>query len=128
MRNKPLYYPSNVIKTETVIKTTEWFDIPFFTGYQICCPEMIIRDMRWKDKYPNGAIVKQFTDRMHYDRIGTNYVKIVYEDNLYKAYISDLWDLVAYENLSNKSEIEKDMKLPSCFKRLVMYQNRYTKK
>ena len=128
MSKRPMLFPANVEKPNTKL---DWRTIPFFSGYQLGLPDMVIRDMRWEEKYPNGVLVPQGIAKGHLKKhIGQKFSKLVADDGVvYKAFINDILDLVVKDNnkeyYNNKFNTRPD-KLPLDFRPVGTYN--YTHK
>ena len=125
MSRKPILFPKNIEKPDSKL---EWRTIPFFTGYQLGLPDLVIKDMRF-DKYPEGAVVPYTIAKGPAKRyIGQKCSRLVGDDGVvYRAYYMDLFDLVVKENTKSntKSVFEITERLPICFRPVGNYN--YTK-
>lgn len=127
MSKKPMLYPSVIEKPNPKL---DWRNIPFFSGYQLGLPDMVIKDIRW-DKYPDGVIVPQGVAKGNLKKhIGQKFSKLVGDDGVvYKAFINDVLDLVVKDNnkeyYTNKFD-RRPNKLPLEFRPVGTYN--YTHK
>ena len=127
MSRKPIMFPSVIEKPNLKL---DWKSIPFFSGYQLGLPDMVIRDMRWEDKYPNGVIVPQgIAKGPMKKRVGQKFSKLVADDGVvYKAFINDIFDLIVKDNNKEyyNDKLERPNKLPLDFRPIGSYN--YTHK
>ena len=89
MSKKPMLFPSVIEKPNPKL---DWRTIPFFTGYKLGLPDLVIKDMRWEDKYPNGVVVRQDIAKGHLKKhIGQKFSRLVGDDGVvYKAFINEM--------------------------------------
>ena len=122
MSKKPLLFPTNKEKPSSKLT---WKSIPFFSGYRLGFPDLVVKDMRCPEEYPNGVVVPQGIAKGHLKKhIGQKFVKIVGDDGVvYKSFINDILDLVVQDNTKdkNKEVFERSFALPSDFRPVGQY-------
>lgn len=114
MSKVPLYFPKKGEKPSNKGRT--WYNIPYFSGYQISIPQMEVKDMRWED-CPEGRLLPMKIAEIPVSRRGQLYTRMLADDGvLYKSFVTDLFDLVVKENNKDNYQKRRPNKLPLSFK------------
>jgi hypothetical protein len=127
MSKRPLQFPTSIVPASP---KRSWYAIPYFSRYELSIPQLEVRDLGWKEMYPNGAILPTKIASLPVARKGEHYTRMIADDGIiYKSYINDLYDLVVQDNNKGNNQEKFNRRpdqLPLSFK--PVGSNNYKKK